>query len=323
MEAVVLCSHCGAPLSRQARWRAVECSYCSALNAAPVNSVSASAFRAAWQRAAGKGGDGRDEISVAGCRYAQRATLAFGEHARIVLADRLGALPERLIIKEALDGAPAGRLQREMEVLEQLHDPALQGAAHYSQRLQQVVAFAAGVPEEGSRGTLVLRVPPGFWGSLATVRMHQPCGIDPRHAVWMWRRILDMLAFAHAAGWAHGALYPAHLLVHPPDHGIVLIGWAGAARAAVGSAAMARDLQQAAWTMRALLAGAGAGADRDPPAIPATVPPRLATLLRRASEDQGWCASTGATGQDSLLVQAALDAFGAPAFVEFSPDPLS
>jgi len=141
----------------------------------------------------------------------------------------------------------------------------------------------------------------------------------------MWRRILDMLAFAHAAGWTHGALHPAHLLVHPRDHGILLIGWAGAARAAAGSAAMARDLQQAAWAMRAMLAGAGsgAGADQDPPAIPATVPAPLAKLLRRASEDAAWCATVGATGQDSLLVAAALDAFGAPAFVEFSPGPFS
>jgi len=172
MDAVVLCAHCGAPLSRQARWRVVECSYCSALNPAPVNTVAASAFRAAGQRAEESGGDGRDECIVAGCPYAQRATRAFGEHARIVLADRRGALPERLILKVALDGAPAGRLQREAEVLAQLHDPTLHGAAHYSQRLQEVVAFAAGVPAAGSRDTLVLRVPPGFWGSLATARTH-------------------------------------------------------------------------------------------------------------------------------------------------------
>ncbi|MDB5961624.1 MAG: serine/threonine protein kinase, partial [Massilia sp.] len=115
-------------------------------------------------------------------------------------------------------------------------------------------------------------------------------------------------------------LYPAHLLVQPRDHGILIIGWAGAVQPgpAAGGAAFARDLQQAAWSMRAMLAPLAGG---DPPAIPASVPAALARLLRRTSEECAWCEATGARRLDELLVAAAGAAFGAPRFIDFQPVP--
>ncbi|MDB5961127.1 MAG: serine/threonine protein kinase, partial [Massilia sp.] len=234
--AVVVCQHCGAPLPRQARWRAVTCAYCGALNAAPVTAVDAKRFRQAWQRAhaADADADATNSITCAGQVYRVLAPLATGENARILLAERRGATAERVVLKVAFDGAPAGRLLREYQVLGALQNPDVPGAAYFSQRLQQPVALGG--------DTLALRVPAGFWGSLDAVQANYPGGIDARHAVWMWRRILEVLGFAHAAGWAHGRLYPAHLLVQPRDHGILIIGWAGAVQPgpAAGGAAFAR-----------------------------------------------------------------------------------
>lgn len=303
--AVLICRHCGAPLPRQARWRAVSCAYCGALNAALVKSVDAGLFKAAWQRAQAGAAD-VDAIACAGSAYRLIAPLATGEHARVVLAQRIGAMPERVVLKIALDGAPAGRLRREHEVLTALQDPLAAGAAYFSQRLQQPVALGA--------DTLALRVPSGFWGSLDQVQANYPDGVDARHVVWMWRRILEVLAYAHAAGWSHGRLHPGHLLVQPRDHGILIIGWAGAT--AAGAASCARDLQQAAWSMRAMLAPPR---DANPPGMPAAVPAPLASLLRRASEDAAWCRATGAGRLDELLQVAAAEAFGAPRFIDFSP----
>ncbi|MEV8096516.1 molecular chaperone DnaJ [Kitasatospora sp. NPDC085879] len=52
-----------------------------------------------------------------------------------------------------------------------------------------------------------------------------PDGLDPRDAAWIWRRLLVALGYAHRAGVRHGAVLPEHVLVHPADHGLVLVDW--------------------------------------------------------------------------------------------------
>jgi hypothetical protein len=311
----VNCQQCGAPLPRQARWRTVTCTYCSA-QYTHAKVVEAKRFREAYERACTADGPA---FACASQRYRVLAPLATGEHARIMLAERIGALAERVVLKVASDSAVPGRLLRESQVLVQLQDDSANGAAYFTQRLPQAVAFGLGEEPGGRRSeVLVLRNPTGFWGSLAAVRANYPRGIDARHAVWMWRRTLEVLAYVHAAGWAHRNIHPGHLLVHPGDHGILIIGWADAQRVGAGHAACARDLQQAAWSMRALLAADdGDGA----PALPDSVPAPLAALLRRASEDHAWCAAAGAQGLHDELAAAAATAFGAPRFIEFSPNP--
>lgn len=315
-----ICPQCGAPLPRQASWRPVTCSYCSAVVPPTVKVVEAQRFHDAWLRSAALDAD--YQHSCAGQRYRVIAPLAQGQHARVLLAERIGALSERVVIKVPHDDAAALRLRRESGILKQLQQERA-GAAYFSQRLPQLVAIGKDGDSGGEgRDILVLRHPTGFWGSLAAARLNYPGGIDARHMVWMWRRTLEVLGYVHAGGWAHGAIHPGHMLVHPRDHGVLLIGWAdatrfGSADTRAASSACGRDLQQAAWSMRSLLAGDGA--DDSAPAIPASVPAPLASLLRRASEDAAWCASTGAVALDEQLVAAAAQAFGAPRFLVFSP----
>ncbi|OHV05325.1 protein kinase family protein [Mycobacterium talmoniae] len=61
--------------------------------------------------------------------------------------------------------------------------------------------------------------------TLADVAAAYPDGLDPRDYAWMHRRLLRALAAVHAAGWVHGALTPANILIHPAAHGVVLAGW--------------------------------------------------------------------------------------------------
>jgi hypothetical protein len=61
--------------------------------------------------------------------------------------------------------------------------------------------------------------------SLAEVRRRLPGGVDPRDAAWMWRRLLVGLGAAHRAGLSHGAVLPEHVLIHPAEHGLVLVDW--------------------------------------------------------------------------------------------------
>jgi hypothetical protein len=41
----------------------------------------------------------------------------------------------------------------------------------------------------------------------------------------MWRRLLTALGWAHEAGVVHGAVLPEHVLIHPAEHGVVLVDW--------------------------------------------------------------------------------------------------
>jgi hypothetical protein len=145
----------------------------------------------------------------------------------------------------------------------------------------------------------------------------QPSGLDPRHIVWIWRRGVETLGFVHASGWVHGDLGLDHLLLHPAEHGLHVIGWARAER--LDGEALARgrerDLLQLAWAVRAVLHGAGAG----PPTIPASTPAPLAALLRQATEDDAWRRGRSAEAIEHELTRAAEASFGAPRFVAFDP----
>ncbi|GAA0653946.1 hypothetical protein GCM10010193_00070 [Kitasatospora atroaurantiaca] len=60
---------------------------------------------------------------------------------------------------------------------------------------------------------------------LTDVHRAWPDGLDPRDAAWIWRRLLVALGYAHRAGVRHGAVLPEHVLVHPAQHGLVLVDW--------------------------------------------------------------------------------------------------
>ena len=64
----------------------------------------------------------------------------------------------------------------------------------------------------------------GF-ASLVQVRAAFPRGVDPRDAAWMWRRLLVAIGAAHRAGVIHDAVLPEHVLIHPAEHGLVLVDW--------------------------------------------------------------------------------------------------
>jgi len=98
--------------------------------------------------------------------------------------------------------------------------------------------------------------------SLAEVRLAFPLGVDPRDAAWMWRRLLVALGAAHRAGVIHGAVLPEHVLIHPAEHGLVLVDWCysgqGPAHRVPAAVARYRD-----WYPPEVLSGRPAGPDAD------------------------------------------------------------
>lgn len=310
----LLCPQCGSPLPRQALWRIVACTYCGADVTHSEDMVRAADFHAAYLRS--RANDAAADVACGGQRYKTIAHLGAGGSATLSLADRSGAMPRRVVLKIAHAATPAGQLAREKAILDQLQADDVPGAAYYTQRLPQAVATGSSAGADGTpREVLVLRHPTGFWGSLADVRLAYGRAIDPRHVVWMWRRVLEVLAYVHANGWSHGRLAPEHLLVHPADHGVLIIGWSGAIRRH-DRAAQARDLVQLAWAMRAMLSDAPGE-----PVFSSATPAPLARVLERASHDAAWCASLGAEGMRQAAGAAAKDAFGPARFIHFSPTP--
>lgn len=75
------------------------------------------------------------------------------------------------------------------------------------------------------RRALVTNALPGFV-SLREVIDAYPQGISPRHVAWITRRLWPAIDTAHRAGIAHGAVFPENVMIHPVDHGVVLINWA-------------------------------------------------------------------------------------------------
>ncbi len=301
-----ICPQCGASLPRQALWRTVSCSYCKAVVTLNTRWVTRAAFRAAWVRAH-TSASGDDHLALDGATYRLLAPLGHGEHSEVWLAERLGSARLRAVLKLAPADA-TGRLAHEAAILRELQALEGPGSAYFSLRLPQ--ALAHGLTARGT--ALAMRAWPGFWGSLTDVLTLRPHGLaDARHAVWLWRRVLELLEYLHGQGWCHGDLRPEHWLIHPADHGVHLVGWGRAAR----HADPAIDLQQSAWAVRIALAGTGG----ERPALPGRSPPALAGLLQRASEDRAWCAQQGAAGLALALGTAALTDFGPPRFVPFDP----
>jgi hypothetical protein len=64
----------------------------------------------------------------------------------------------------------------------------------------------------------------GFY-TLEEVIAAYPDGLFWRDMVWMLRRMLVAVGFAHSNGYVHGAVLPPHVLIHPEEHGLVLCDW--------------------------------------------------------------------------------------------------
>lgn len=60
---------------------------------------------------------------------------------------------------------------------------------------------------------------------LTEVVANYPKGIDPRHFVWIFKRVLAMLMYTHRRGLVHAAVIPTHIVIRPSDHGMILVDW--------------------------------------------------------------------------------------------------
>lgn len=97
--------------------------------------------------------------------------------------------------------------------------------SHYVLQLPQLVdSFAINTKGLRRQANVISKLD-GQYYTLADVIKKYPSGIDYRDAVWMIRRGLMVLGYAHMHGFIHGAVTPEHLLIRPKDHGGMLLDW--------------------------------------------------------------------------------------------------
>ncbi len=310
--------------------RVVTCAYCGATVAAEEGLVSAAAFRrmqAELDRAAREAAD----LSVADVPYRLIGHIASGESTEVFLAQRAHRLGERVILKVLRAPEDAPMLEREHAALSALAASTVDGAAQMTRRLPQLVGRGLASGFADGREVLVLRAASGFVHTFEDVLRAHRSGVDARHAVWMWRRVLELLGWVHRTGFAHGAILPQHLIVHARDHGVMLAGWSCAARADGRTPLVATSARQAELYPEDALRGAPLSGRTDlvmsarciavvpggdaSGRVPAAVPAPIAEIVRAAA--QGSIAGDAWALKDALT-RAAHQVYGPPRYVPFS-----
>lgn len=283
-----------------------------------------------WRPARPLGGP---TLRVAGRVYRVHGLLALGASCSVLRGRWAHRLGEEVVLKLTDANEDGDRVQAELQLLQELQQSTAQGADFFASLLPQPVALdATPAPDGRPRQVAVYRWRSGFHHTLADVRRVHPAGVAGPVAVWIYKRLLEFLGWLHRAGVVHGAVLPPHALIHPRDHGVVLVGFTCAARldgsgqatlpalprawrglyppgVAPGTSALpALDLVMAARTVLTLLGGEP---ERGRP------PQHLPGALRRLLAEQ---AASGAERRQSdawevlpRLAEAAQDAYGAPA----------
>lgn len=194
-------------------------------------------------------------------------------------------------------------------------------ARYFPKVIEQIVA--------DNRAITIFEDDPGFV-TLQSVLAEYPKGVDPRHFVWIFKRLLTALDHADSSHIVHGAVLPSNVLIRPSDHAVKLVGWSFCVaentviRAKSSEyktwyppeveskrpASPATDLFMAAECMAYIL-----GADPGVP-LPATVPQRLARVLETCLlRNPGYRSSSAIDVFQAIETQAHRE-FGDPKFVD-------
>ncbi len=213
---VAFCGSCGAPIDAPWDDLAVVCGSCGSQNL-PDGTLVAPRVPI----------DGRPRINLGGRTYVLEGRLGDGDSTVVYRGRWVVRLGERVVIKVQASDADTALLRREWQTLGALHAADAPGAQHFRTRLPSPVAHGL-IDTDRPRVASAFGWKSGFVHTLSEVgELHQR-GVPGPVTVWLLKRLLELLGFVHRAGYVHGAVVPDHVLVHPRDHGAVLVGWTAA-----------------------------------------------------------------------------------------------
>lgn len=314
------CPRCHAPLTPSRFARQTECPYCGATVRVDPTARSAQGFReafAAWDDPARHGFS--EWLTLDGRHWVQEGLLARGAASDVYRVRRARWPTLWAVAKLLREPSQADRFAREGERLSALSE----GALHLGVRAPRLLhrgEIASGA-HQGRRALLYLDEPE-FAHTLEDVRRALPHGVPPPVAVWIWRRLLELLSALHRSGLAHGAILPPHVLVQERDHGVRVVGFgcAGPPGAPLAAAdprfaagepgatvlSFERDLRMSAQVVAYALGGDFAKAK-----VSALVPAPLAALVAEVAH--------GRFGEDAWALRERVgdvgrQLFGPPSF---------
>ncbi len=301
------CPSCGAGLQVGVTSGTLSCVYCDAtlvrVGAQWALKNTDSPERAAADASARRDA-GRPRVRVGGVGFVLLGRIAQGDGSDVFLGRRDERATEMVVIKVLRSLADADLLAREWTAVAAMEKSETQGSEFFAQMLPRPVVngpLLVQGRDDPPRPASVFRWRSGFIHTLDDVVAKHPDGVDPRTAVWMWKRTLEMLGWVHRGHWTHGAVLPQHLLVHPRDHGIALVGWGTSSRldrrermVAVSAGALeyypeaqrggAAATRSSDITMSARCVLRALGGDPSHFEAPASAPGPLADLLRAYSD---------------------------------------
>jgi len=268
--------------------------------------------------------DERPRLAVGGRTYVIEGRLARGESSNVYRGRWVRRLGELVVLKVLRSLRDADLLHREFRILEVLRASDAQGPSTSSVACRNRSPWAPVVtrPTRGkwpsTAGKVVICTPwRRFAGSIPTGSKGGRCLAIQATTGVAW--------LCHRSGFVHGAVIPPHVLVHPRDHGAVLVGWSMATERSAGDLlpAISRNWKpfyldevlttravnpatDVAMAARCVLAAAGAKSfDRA-----SMLPGKLARLLvdsARGLYDDAWSLIDG-------LAQVSLNCYGPPSY---------
>lgn len=168
-----------------------------------------------YDRGALLGADSLPVITTPTETYAVIEPLGAGELAELYIASDSSAT--RRVVKIARETADRDLMRREEAALRRLF---AEDAPQHKHLLAHVDSFTT--PDARRGHVLALaRDSENLW----ELRERKSGALDPRHVIWIMRRCLSALGWAHHRGVVHANICPDHVLVRSKDHNIWLIDW--------------------------------------------------------------------------------------------------
>lgn len=293
-------------------WRSVQCTYCGVLVSKTETTVNRESYRLALQRQRAQAAQLSEVLTCNQQSFVLRRTLlTLVDGTRYVLAQRVGATPIQVLLRIGEKSKYSRILQEEAITLRYFHSLKGALAGHYSRIIPAAIEVGDAEGRYADQAVLVLSLIPGVWGSLSSVVARHPEGIDARHVVWMWRRLLDILSYVHSVGWSLNSINPETAWLNPQDHGVFVMDWSRA-KSNAKEQEKVLDIQHSARLIQVMLSGT---TERSFDSIHAPI--EIKRLLATASEDRAFCERHQAKGIDEMLVKTAQQVFGPPKFIEF------
>ncbi len=332
MERALMCPQCNAPLAPSRFARSVVCSYCGATVQLDASSISAETFHKAFRAwNSPQSYSFPSWLSIGDSHWAVDEMLGKGDVSDVYSGKRARWPTELVLIKVLRDLRDLPQLDNEWEAVKNLQASNAPGADTFTTLIPEPIihgTITAGA-FEGRRAN-IFRWTAGFHHTFEAVQRAYPQGIPPRASIWVWRRILEVLAFIHNSGMVHGAVLPPHLLVQENEHGVRLVGYGRAGYAgrdltsitpgyeafhpksnrARPTLTTQLDLIMSARCVVALLGGNPADAS-----LPGDVPVALARLIQRVALSNPADSTDNAWALREELGGIANNVFGAPQFI--------